>query len=159
MLKKIKFTFNIVAFSFLFLQSANSHAENSDIGTTRIENHKVVSGNASAGKSDNQKSFSDKIKAVRAASGEWDVLFETQGGPFSIPEHQEGDDNIRNILQKAYTDGDKVQVTVDTEKETVIHANVDLKAKAREPSSVNGKLSDEAKPYEDIIKKYITPEK
>jgi hypothetical protein len=145
----------------IFAQSQTKPAaqdEGSEVGVLSMEGGKVTS-TIKKSSSENHKGFTDKIKVLRVSEGDWDVYFENNGGPYSIPDKElEDEGTYQNVFQKAYEEKVQLQVTVDAEKEQILTVRKPA-ASSRQPAGTSGyeQLPDRYKYMEDIIKKQVQP--
>jgi hypothetical protein len=151
----------IILLNFLVLSWCNAQQTGADVSVMRIENGKIISGKTPS-IDEAHKSFTDKIRILRVSEGEWDVFFETQGGPFSIPQKEvEHVGTYHEVFKKAYEDRTPIQVTVNTEKEQVLSinpTNPQESAKSRNPASqvLPGNISpDQGKTLESVFGKHF----
>jgi hypothetical protein len=153
----IKFwTFFILVSFALSYNSLNCFAQNegSDVDVLRLDGNKTTS-TIKKSSSDDQKAFTDKIKVMRVSEGEWDVFFELNGGPFSIPAKMQDNDTYQDIFQKAYDSKAPLQVTVNTDKGLIVSVKKSVEA-GRLPASNSGieQLPEKYKYLEEILKKH-----
>lgn len=145
-----------IPFGFAQSQSkVNAQDEGSDIGVLRLDGYKTTSTMTKPTSSANNKSFADKIKVLRVSEGEWDVFFENNGGPFSIPDKELDNENTyQNVFQKAYESKSSLQVTVDTEKDQIITVQKSNQP-SHQPASSSGfeQMPEKYKYMEEIFKK------
>jgi hypothetical protein len=135
----------------------NAQDEGSDVGVLRLDGNKITSTMSKSTTSAEKKSFSDKIKVLRVSEGEWDVYFETNGGPFAIPDKELDNENTyQNVFQKAYESKSPLQVTVDTDKNQIITVQKS-NPPTRQPASSSGfeQIPEKYKYMEDIFKKNV----
>lgn len=147
-----------------FSSLALAQQQGSDISVTRIEGGKITSTNNSP-QNEGNKSFTDTIRVLRVSEGEWDVFFDNQGGPYSIPQKEmEQVGTYHEIFKRAYEDKVPIQVTVNTDTEQVLSISKpppkNPAASSRSPASevLPPEISpDKAKMLESVFGKHFNP--
>lgn len=76
------------------------------------------------------ETFSDKVKTIRIADGEWEVFFEKKGGPFSIPGERDNTGALQQACKASYEKKIVLSATVDKDNDILVNASVDQLAQA-----------------------------
>lgn len=77
---------------------------------------------AQANQTEDDSNFTDKVKTLRVAEGEWDVFLEENPGPWALPEKTDETSPLLKLLKRAETSKQKLKIKVDLEKEVLLMA-------------------------------------
>jgi hypothetical protein len=128
----------------------------SPTGTTSPAATATASSKENSKEDDNKLSFADKIKVIRSVSGEYDVFFMAHPGPYSVPvslpNWKNKSETPEDVLRAAFKLGATIEVTVDTDSETLVSIDSDFSRQpaASKESDIN--LPPEMDYLKDIIK-------